>query len=59
MSYEDLIYICRKLTALHDVYDELWCMRIHNKQNCDAFDKEIKYFIKRVNELSEEELKKG
>lgn len=50
MSFEDLIYACRKLTALHDAYDELWSMRIH------AFDKNITYFIKRVKELCEEEL---
>lgn len=58
MSYEDLIFVCRKLIALHDVYDELWYMRIHNKSNCDAFDKEIKYLIRRIKELCEEELQK-
>lgn len=25
MSYEDLIFSCRKLVALHDVFDELYC----------------------------------
>ena len=56
MSYEDLIFVCRKLIALHDVYDELWSMRIHNKPNCDAFDKEIEYLIRRIKGLCEAEL---
>ena len=58
MSYEDLIYSCRKLVAIHDVYDELWSMRIWNKGNCDAFDKEIMYLIGRIKEQCEDELKK-
>lgn len=57
MSFEDLIYKCRKLIALHDVYDELYSMRIHNKVNCDAFDKEIVYYIKEIKGLCEIELK--
>ena len=58
MSFEDLIFSCRKLIALHDVYDELWSMRIHNTDNCKAFDKEIVWVIGRIKELCEEELKK-
>lgn len=58
MSFEDLIFSCRKLIALHDVYDELWSMRIHNTWNCEAFDKEIEYIISRIKELCDEELKK-
>ena len=56
MSFEDIIYSCRKLIALHDVYDELWSMRIYNSCNCDAFDKEILYLIKRIKEQCEDEL---
>lgn len=58
MSFEDLIFSCRKLVALYDVYDELYSMRIHNSDNCEAFDKEIKYSISRIKELCEEELKR-
>ena len=57
MSYEDLIFSCRKLVALYDVFDELFSMRIHNKDNCEAFSKEIEYLIKRIKEQCEEELK--
>ena len=56
MSYEDLIFSCRKLVALHDVFDELYSMRIHNKNNCEAFSEEIDYLIKRIKEQCEEEL---
>ena len=58
MSYEDLIFSCRTLVALHDVYDELWFMRIHNPENCKAFDKHILGIIERIKEQCEEELKK-
>ena len=58
MSFEDLIFSCRKLIALHEVYDELYSMRIHNPANCEAFDKEIVWVIGRIKELCEEELKK-
>lgn len=57
MTYEDLIYSCRRLIALHDVYDELWFMRIHNPNNCQAFDKAILSTIKTIKEQCEEELK--
>ena len=57
MSYEDLIFSCRKLVALYDVFDELFSMGIHNKDNCEAFSKEIEYLIKRIKEQCEEELK--
>ena len=57
MSYEDLIFSCRKLVALHDVFDELFSMGIHNQNNCEAFRKEIDYLIKRIKEQCEEELK--
>lgn len=56
MSYEDLIFSCRKLVALHDVFDELFSMRIHNENNCEAFNKEIDFLIKRIKEQCEEEL---
>ena len=56
MSYEDLIFSCRKLVALHDVFDELYSMRIHNENNCEAFSKEINYLIKNIKEQCEEEL---
>ena len=58
MSYEDLIFSCRKLVALHEVYDELWFMRIHNEENCKAFNENIVSCIKRIKELCEEELEK-
>ena len=54
MSYEDLIFSCRKLVALHDVFDELFSMRIHNENNYEAFIKEINYLIKRIKEQCEE-----
>lgn len=41
MSYEDLIFSCRKLVALDDVFDELLSMRIHNEDNCEAFVKKL------------------
>ena len=41
---------------LHDVFDELYSMRIYNKNNCEAFTKEINYLIKRIKEQCEEEL---
>lgn len=56
MSFEDLIFSCRILIALHDVYDELYSMRIYNEDNCNAFNKEIEYTIQRIKELCEEEL---
>ena len=57
MSYEDLVYCCRKLASIHDVYDDLFSMRIHNEANCDAFNKEINFLIRRIKGLCEEELK--
>lgn len=54
MSYEDLIFSCRKLVALDDVFDELFNMKIHNENNCEAFNKEINYLIKRIKEQCEE-----
>ena len=54
MSYEDLIFSCRKLVALHDVFDELFSMRIHNENNCEAFNKEVDFLIKRIKEQCEE-----
>ena len=54
MSYEDLIFSCRKLVALYDVFDELFSMRIHNENNCEAFCKEIDHLIKRIKEQCEE-----
>lgn len=56
MSYEDLIFSCRKLVALHDVFDELYSMRIHNQNNREAFTKEIDYLIKRIYQQCKEEL---
>lgn len=56
MSYEDLIFSCRKLVALHDVFNELFSMRIHNKNNCEAFSEEIDFLIKRIKEQCEDEL---
>ena len=32
------------------VIDELFSMRIHNENNCEAFCKEIDYLIKRIKE---------
>lgn len=58
MSYQDLIFACRKLVALHDVYNELYSMRIHNYDNCKAFDDEITFEIRYIKELCELELKK-
>lgn len=56
MSYEDLIFSCRKLVALHDVFNELYGMRIYNENNCEAFCEEIKYLIRNIKEQCEEEL---
>lgn len=54
MSYEDLIFSCRKLVALDDVFDELLSMGIYNENNCEAFIKEIDYLIKRIKEQCED-----
>lgn len=54
MSYEDLIFSCRKLVALDGVFDELLSMGIYNENNCEAFTKEIVYLIKRIKEQCEE-----
>ena len=54
MSYEDLIFSCRKLVALDGVFDELLSMGIYNENNCEAFNKEIVYLIKRIKEQCEE-----
>ena len=54
MSLEDLDNYCRKFSSMWLVFDELHSMRIHNDENCDAFIKEIKYLVKRINEESKE-----
>lgn len=54
MSLEDLDYYCRKFSSMWSVFDELYSMRIHNDENCEAFTKEIKYLVKKINEESKE-----
>lgn len=54
---ETIIYNCRKLVSLWDTMDELYSMRIHNEENIDAFNKEIKYLCNSLlTELKEREV---
>lgn len=57
-NLDDLVYQCEKLASVWSVYDELWNMRIHDQETCNAFEKEIWYRVGMIKKLCESELSK-
>ena len=52
---ENIVYHCRKIVALWDVFDDLHSMRIHNVENIKAITDDMEFHCRELKkELSNE-----